>query len=64
MLDEFGEKVAALAGGDRRRREAVPRALLYRHFKRVVAHLMNLLSALVMPVDGLDYYDGPRKGRV
>ena len=64
MLDEFDEKVAALCSCDRPGGEAVPRALLYRHFKRVVAHLMNLLSAVVMPVDGLDYYYGPRKGRI
>ena len=44
--------------------EAVPRALLYRHFKRVAAHVMNVLSAVVMPVDGLDSYDGPRKSRI
>jgi phosphate transport system protein len=62
MLDEFDEKVAALCAGDRPEERAVPRALLYRHFKRVVAHLMNLLSAVVMPVDSLDYYDGPRRG--
>ena len=64
MLDEFDEKVTALIGCDRPGGEAVPRALLYRHFKRIVAHVMNLLSALVMPVDGLDYYDGPRVGRI
>ena len=64
MLDEFDEKVAALCGCDRPGGEAVPRALLYRHFKRVAAHVMNVLSAVVMPVDGLDYYDGPRKSRI
>ncbi len=64
MLDGFDEKVATLLGCDRPGGEAVPRAVLYRDFKRLVAHLMNLLSAVVMPVDGLDYYDGPRKGRV
>ncbi|HKJ57281.1 MAG TPA: hypothetical protein VJ978_14990, partial [Nitriliruptoraceae bacterium] len=36
---------------------AVPRALLYRYLKRVVAHTTNLLSAVVMPVDRLDYFD-------
>ena len=30
---------------------------LYRYYKRIVAHLMNLLSAVVMPLDRLDYYD-------
>lgn len=64
MLDEFDEKVAVLIVGDRPGADAVPRALLYRHFKRVVAHVMNLLSAVVMPVEDLDYYVGPQEGRV
>jgi hypothetical protein len=36
---------------------AVARALAYRCLKRVVAHLMNLLSAVTMPFDKLDYFD-------
>jgi hypothetical protein len=35
----------------------VARALLHRYVKRVVAHLMNVLSAVVMPVDRLDCFD-------
>jgi hypothetical protein len=35
----------------------VVRALFHRNVKRVVAHLMNVLSAVVMPVDRLDYFD-------
>ena len=36
---------------------AVPRALLYRFLKRVAAHCANVVTAVVMPVDGLDYFD-------
>ena len=36
---------------------AVPRALLYRFLKRVTAHSLNVGSAVVMPVDRLDYFD-------
>ena len=36
---------------------AVPRALLYRFLKRITAHSMNVVTAVVMPVDRLDYYD-------
>ena len=36
---------------------AVPRALLYRFLKRVSAHSLNVVSAVVMPVDRLDYFD-------
>ncbi len=59
MCDTFDELVNALVVSDRVARDAVPRALFYRHLKRIVAHLMNLLSAVVMPVDRLDYLDEP-----
>jgi len=36
---------------------AVPRALLYRFLKRVSAHALNVASAVIMPVDRLDYFD-------
>jgi phosphate uptake regulator len=38
-------------------REASPRALFYRYVKRLSAHLSNILSSIVMPVDRLDFYD-------
>lgn len=59
MLDTFDDLVDALVVSDGRARDAVPRALFYRHLKRIVAHLMNLLSAVVVPVDRLDYLDDP-----
>jgi hypothetical protein len=37
--------------------QAVAQALTYRYLKRIVAHLLNVLSAVVMPVDRLDYFD-------
>ena len=36
---------------------AVPRALLYRFLNRVAAHCANVVTAVVMPVDRLDYFD-------
>lgn len=62
MLDAFDELVNALVVSDSIARDAVPRALFYRHLKRIVAHLMNLLSAVVVPVDRLDYLDEPEGG--
>jgi phosphate uptake regulator len=35
---------------------AAPRALWYRYIKRISAHLSNVLSSVVMPVDRLDFY--------
>lgn len=63
MQDRFDSRVAALVSTDRPGSEAVPRALLYRYYKRIVGHLMNLLSAVVMPLDLLDYYDEQRADR-
>ncbi|MPZ71673.1 MAG: hypothetical protein GEU74_00330 [Nitriliruptorales bacterium] len=37
-------------------RYAVPRALYYRYLKRIVGHLLNILTALVMPLDKLDFF--------
>ncbi len=63
MQDVFDRHVAELVSTERPGSEAVPRALMYRYFKRIVGHLMNLLSAVVMPMDQLDYYDERRADR-
>jgi Na+/phosphate symporter len=57
MLALFDERVSALVRSEAPTGQAVARALAYRYLKRVVAHLMNVLSAVVMPVDRLDYFD-------
>jgi phosphate uptake regulator len=57
LCDHFDERVDRLVTTEQPGREAVPRALLFRHLKRIVAHLMNLLSAVVMPLDKLDFFD-------
>ncbi|MDP6605637.1 MAG: PhoU domain-containing protein [Dehalococcoidia bacterium] len=63
MQDIFDARVAKLVESERPGRESVPRALMYRYFKRIVGHLMNLLSAVVMPLDLLDYFDENRADR-
>ncbi len=57
LLDLFDARVSALVRGDDQSPQAVAVALAYRYLKRIVAHLMNILSAVVMPVDRLDYFD-------
>ena len=42
---------------DSNARVAVSRALYYRFLKRTTAHVMNVLTSLVQPLDRLDYYD-------
>src|SRR3990170_1548449 len=57
----------ALVGKDIRKTDKgvnkAERAVLYRYFKRITAHLMNILTSLVMPIDRLDYYDETKADR-
>ena len=57
LLDLFDKRVSELIRAEDPGPQAVARALAYRYLKRVVAHLMNLLSAVIMPLDRLDYFD-------
>jgi len=63
LQDEYDERIDEQLHTDKPAREAVPRALLYRYFKRISAHLMNILTSLVMPIDRLDYYDEDKADR-
>ena len=57
LLDRFDDRVSALVREEHPDRQAVAVALTHRYLKRIVAHAMNVLSAVVMPVDRLDYFD-------
>jgi phosphate uptake regulator len=57
LLKLFDTRVSALVRGEDTGDLAVARALAHRYLKRIVAHLMNILSAVVMPLDRLDYFD-------
>jgi len=41
--------------------EAVAYSLLSRHYKRVSAHLSNICTAVISPVDMLDFHEEPAK---
>lgn len=62
-LDEFDAHVRNQIGSSKPARQAVPRALFYRYCKRITAHLMNILTSLVVPIDQLDYYDEEKAAR-
>lgn len=64
FLQEYDARVknAYRSSGDAS--DAVARALYYRFLKRITAHCMNLLTAMVMPIDKLDYYDEASEDRV
>lgn len=57
LLDDFDAGVSRLVNETDTDGDAVARALAYRYLKRIVAHLMNVLSSVVMPLDQLDYFD-------
>lgn len=57
LLDLFDGWVSDLVSGEDDREHAVGRALAARYLKRIVAHLTNVLSSVVMPIDRLDYFD-------
>jgi phosphate uptake regulator len=57
MLKDFDTRVSALVRGEDQRPNAVSRALAYRYVKRVVAHLLNVLTAVIMPIHRLDFFD-------
>jgi len=57
LQDDFDLRVSDLVTQRIGEPYAVAYALTYRYFKRIVAHLMNVLSSVVMPLDRLDYFD-------
>lgn len=63
LLDEFDANILKQIQSSAPASEAVPRALLFRYLKRISAHLMNVLTSLVMPLDRLDYYDEKKADR-
>jgi len=42
--------------------QAVCFTLIARHFKRIVAHLVNIATSVVLPLSDLDYFDERRYG--
>lgn len=63
LLDEFDTQIDELVTSEAPSRTGVPRALLFRYMKRITAHLMNVLSAIVKPLDQLAYYDEAKEDR-
>jgi phosphate uptake regulator len=63
ILDECDRQIAQLLKGADITRQPVAAALMYRYVKRVMAHSMNIVSSVVMPIDKLDYFDEDRRSR-
>ena len=60
----FDDAVSTLIRSEEPASSAVPRVLLSRYFKRINAHAGNVVSAVVMPVDRIDYFDEDEADRV
>ena len=63
FLDQYDSRVKAQFSSDAEHPAPVARALYYRFLKRTTAHVMNVLTALVQPLDRLDYYDEAKEDR-
>lgn len=63
FLDDYDHHIKKAYQSTGTPADAVSRALYYRFLKRVTAHVMNFLTALVLPVDRLDYYDEAKDDR-
>ena len=57
FLSEYDAQIKKAYNSTGPASDAVARALYYRFLKRITAHVMNMLTALVQPLDRLDYYD-------
>lgn len=58
---KFGKKcdeiLRQLANSDLDINEGICFALIARYFKRVIAHLVNIATSVILPIDQLDYFD-------
>ncbi len=63
FLDQYDTEVKAAYNSKGETKDAVARALYFRFLKRTTAHVMNVLTSLVQPLDRLDYYDEAKEDR-
>lgn len=55
------EEIRQIAATEQSVPVAVALVLIGRHLKRIVAHLVNIATAVVVPADRIDYYDEKRE---
>lgn len=51
--------IRELTASDLRTADAVCMVLVLRFYKRLVSHMSNIATSIVMPVDLIDFYDEP-----
>lgn len=57
MMRRCEQAIHDIAQGTHTVPEAVALVLVARHYKRILAHLVNIATSVVVPADKLDYYD-------
>ena len=57
LVKECDEILIKLAKSDLSTNEGVCYALVARYYKRIAAHLVNISTSVVLPIDQLDYFD-------
>jgi phosphate uptake regulator len=57
LSHELEDRILAYMHTDRPGHEVVPRAILYRYWKRIVANLGGVVTAATEPLQTQDYYD-------
>lgn len=57
FLSDYDDRIQESYNSDGPASHAVARALYFRFLKRTTAHVMNVLTSLVQPLDRLDHYD-------
>jgi len=55
--------IRELTASDLRTADAVCMVLILRFYKRLVSHMSNIATSIVMPVDLIDFYDEPQNGQ-
>ncbi len=60
LNEVFGARVLEYMHTDRPGSWAVPRAILYRYWKRIVANLAGIVTAAIEPLQNIDYLDDGR----
>jgi len=56
---ELETAIREITDSDLATRDAVCLVLVLRFYKRLVAHMSNIASTVVMPLDLIDFYDEP-----
>jgi len=64
LMRECDKEIAELLKNRISSKDSAVFVLLIRYYKRILAHMSNIATSLVMPVDKLDYFDKSHKTKL